>query len=170
MKITHRDIILYYNRSLAFLEHARITSSSVDSELYNTEEYFNITAYSLYHSLELFIKFAILARTSQEELVTSNKYKTHNLKNLIQEYKDLYPEEIYDLQLPFDDEVFKGLDNLDQMLKYPTDNKNELWKRSLIFSYTKDFIEQLQTNIQSIGSKIMLELNEKIANYKDGSI
>ena len=50
-----------FNKSLAFLEVAILSSKSEDNLMYNTSEYSNVTAYLLYHSTELFLKFAIYA-------------------------------------------------------------------------------------------------------------
>lgn len=161
MKITHKNITLYYNRSLAFLEQAKISVQTKESKLYNTEEYSNVTTYLVYHSIELFIKFAILARTEMKELATANKYFTQNLSVSLKEYNTLYTDPIFNISLPFTNKVFNGLNNLDQMLKYPCDNKNELWNNSSLFSFTEDFILDLQSNINNIASKILLELNKK---------
>ena len=43
-----------FNKSLAYLEVAIISSKEKDAFLYNTSEYTNVTANLLHHSTELF--------------------------------------------------------------------------------------------------------------------
>lgn len=159
IKLTHQNIISYYNRSLAFMEHAKLSAAAKDAEFYNIEEYTNVTAYLLYHSIELFLKFSILARTDEKDLATANKYSHHKLIDLKKEYEKAFPEKEYELNLPFTAEVYEQFNSLDQMLKYPCDKKQNLWTSSLHLKFTEDYLIKVENRLKEIASLILIELN-----------
>jgi len=103
--------------ALAYIEIGKVSAQS-DSELKNTSEYESAIAYQLYHSVELFYKYMLLKKGPNK--------KVHDIAALEAEYKNLYPEEQYNLDHPFDlakmaaahMEKFKPK-VMDQHLRYP---------------------------------------------------
>ena len=88
-----------FNKSLAYLEVAILSSKAKNSVMYNTSEYSNVTAHLLHHTTELFLKFAICASTKE---LPKNEHKISKLYN---KYKGLYPEEKFDIKVPFTGEI-----------------------------------------------------------------
>ena len=103
-----------------------------------------------FHSIELFLKAAILQRSPGEQFSGS---RGHNLDHLYQRYANLYPGKAYTLDLPFkrQEPDIEGLDSRlaeellafiqqqekamphDQMHRYPTDVNGHSWKTLLGF-------------------------------------
>lgn len=161
MDIKHTDIIGFYNRSLSFFEQSRITAKCDSSELYSTEEYQNTTAYLLYHSIELFLKFAILARTEETDLTQTCQKFSHNFSNLYKTYTSLYTENEYKITLPFIDDLFSQIKNFDQILKYPKNRDGKSWGKSILIKFDDCFYQKMREDIDVIAYKIMDELEEK---------
>lgn len=144
----------YFSMSLAYLEIGEYAAAK-DS---NSGDYQNALAYQFFHALELFLKYAILLKTREKEL------RTHDLNTLSKTYYQLYPDEIYHIDNPFDfsdyqaeplnpneKELFKkhterfDLKIMDQHLRYPASEKNGGYSFKLdsdIFSNMREkFIE-----------------------------
>ena len=72
----------FFDKSLAFLEGAIATSKANDLSMFNTAEYMGVTAHLLHHSIELFLKFAIVVAT---QTLTKNE---HSIIKLHGKYKN----------------------------------------------------------------------------------
>jgi len=148
-----------FNKSLAFLEVAIISSKSENNPIYNTSEYSNVTAYLLYHSTELFLKFAICASTNKVE-------HGHDIYKLHEKYKKLFTDEKFEINIPFNREVkYLGFTEeqieehknkysmpFEQQLKYPVGSKGETYNP--ITSYDTEFLEAYKTNLLSLRCSI----------------
>lgn len=136
-----------FNKSLAYLEVAILSSKAKDSDMYHTSEYSNVTAHLLYHATELFLKFAICASTKEQP-----KYE-HKISELYNKYKELYPEEKFDIEVPFTGEIeYIGFTedeiaqhekdypmSIELQLRYPVGKKDENY--SPITKYETDILE-----------------------------
>ncbi len=146
----------FFNRSIAFLEVAIISSKEKENYLYNTSEYTNVTAYLLYHSTELFLKFALFK--AKNKLISGHDiFKLHDI------YEQCFIEEKYAIIMPFckpEDidyanyspseiiELKKKFNmSFEQQLKYPIDSKNTVYNPITFFdteyleSYKKKFLD-----------------------------
>lgn len=136
-----------FNKSLAYIEVAIISSKTKDAFLYNTSEYSNVTANLLHHSTELFLKFAICAKTNK---VPNNE---HNIKKLFKQYKKLYTDDKFKIEIPFTNEIeYSGFTQkeieqnkkdypmpLELQLRYPVGSNGENY--SPITIYDTDILE-----------------------------
>lgn len=136
-----------FNKSLAYIEVAILSSKAEDSSMYNTSEYSNVTAYLLHHSTELFLKFAICASTHK---LPDNE---HNIVHLYEKYKELYPDKEFTIKVPFTEEVeYIGFSeeeiakyrqnypmSLELQLRYPVGYKGENYRP--ITKYETDILE-----------------------------
>ncbi|MDN5053168.1 hypothetical protein PJV92_12035 [Aliarcobacter butzleri] len=136
-----------FNKSLAYLEVAILSSKAKNSVMYNTSEYSNVTAHLLHHATELFLKFAICASTKE---LPKNEHKISKLYN---KYKGLYPEEKFDIKVPFTGEIeYIGFTedeiaqhekdypmSIELQLRYPVGKKGENY--SPITKYETDILE-----------------------------
>ena len=119
-----------------------------------------VVLYLACHSVELFLKGAILSKCPKEQL-------NHNLENYYKRYNHLYPEEKFKFNLPFrteyvglePPEVEKAKGHLpppDQIHKYPTNKNGKEWDSLLVFeptTFLRD-IEQLKTDFKRIKIEI----------------
>ena len=149
-----------FNKSSAYLEVAIISSKAEDSFLYNTSEYTNVTANLLYHATELFLKFAISAKTKK---LPDNE---HNIKKLFKKYKKLFPEEKYHIEFPFTNEIeYIGFSQkeieqhkkdfpmpFELQLRYPVGSKGESY--SPITKYHTDILERYQKQFLKLRCEI----------------
>lgn len=149
-----------FNKSLAYLEVAILSSKAKDLPMYNTSEYSNVTAHLLHHATELFLKFAICASTNQ---LPKNE---HNISKLHDRYKELFQEEEFNIELPFTEEVeYLGFSEeakakhkqdypmpIELQLRYPVGNKGENY--SPITKYETDILEQYRDLFLSLRCKI----------------
>lgn len=146
----------FFNRSIAYLEIAIISSRETDNYLYKTGEYSNVTAYLLYHATELFLKFALFKATDQ--LISG-----HDIFKLHQKYKEELTDAKYDIVMPFckpedvDYTNFTPVEiielkkkynmSLEQQLKYPIDSSKTVYNPITFFgteyleSYKKEFLD-----------------------------
>jgi len=81
----------YLSMSLAYLEIGEYSAQNN-----NNGDYQNAVAYQLFHALELFVKYAILLKTKKSEVLG------HDFSILFKKYYELYSEEIYHIEHPFD--------------------------------------------------------------------
>lgn len=150
-----------FNKSLAYLEVAILSSKTEDTPMYHTSEYLNVTAHLYVHSMELFLKFAICAGT--KELPSHG----HDLVKLYQEYKKLYPEKEFDIRIPFSDVEYIGYSDEDiakykekypmdinLQLRYPVGKKGESY--SPITKFETDFLELTKKRFLYLHDKINL--------------
>ncbi len=149
-----------FNKSSAYLEVAIISSKAKDSLGYNTSEYTNVTANLLHHATELFLKFAISAKTKE---LPDNE---HNIKKLFKKYKKLFPDEKYHIEVPFTNEVeYLGFSQkeieqhkkdfpmpFELQLRYPFGSKGERY--SPITKYDTDFLEHCQEEFLKLRCQI----------------
>ncbi len=104
-KYTKEVIETFFYKSLAFLEVAILSTKSENTPMYNTSEYSNVTGYLVYHSTELFLKFAIFANT--KKLPTHE----HDIFKLHIKYSSLYKEKRFKLTIPFAENIdYLGFD------------------------------------------------------------
>jgi hypothetical protein len=121
----------YFLMSMAYLELGEVAAHHQNE----TGEYQNAVAYQLYHALEIFLKYAILKKTG-------NHKKEHDLRVLFEVYNNLYAENKYRIESPFDFTTYEASDLnigekemyinhlnqfdpkiMDQHLRYPPDEK-----------------------------------------------
>ena len=76
----------FFNKAMAFLEVAIISSKEKENIYFHTAEYSNVTAYLVYHATELFLKFAIFQ--ASKKLVEG-----HDIFKLYEKYKKCYSDE-----------------------------------------------------------------------------
>ena len=107
------------------------------------------------HSVELFLKGAILKRSPSAAL------NTHALRDLQSTYNKLYTEDRFRWELPFKTEylgftarevkaMLKKERPLDQMYRYPSDSKGNPW-RGIIGFEAKDFLSKLENIKEDFG-------------------
>ena len=149
-----------FNKSLAYLEVAILSSKANDLRMYHTSEYSNVTAHLLHHAIELFLKFSICAST---EKLPKNE---HNISKLHNRYKELFQEEKFNIELPFTEEVeYLGFNEEEIMkhkqdypmsrelqLRYPVGKKGENYSPITIFE--TDILEHYRDLFQSLRCKI----------------
>ena len=149
-----------FNKSSAYLEVAIISSKAEDAFLYHTSEYSNVTANLLHHATELFLKFAISAKTHQ---LPDNE---HNIKKLFKKYRKLFPEDKYNIEIPFTNEIeYSGFSQkeieqhkkdypmpFELQLRYPVGSKGENY--SPITKYDTGLLEHYQKQFLKLRCQI----------------
>jgi len=149
-----------FNKSLAYLEIAILSSKAQDSPMYHTSEYSNVTAHLLHHATELFLKFSICASTKK---LPENE---HNISKLHERFKELFQDEEFDINLPFTEEVeYLGFSEeeivkhkqdypmpFELQLRYPVGKKGENY--SPITIYETEILEQYKDLFLSLRCKI----------------
>jgi len=93
-----------------------------------------VVLYLAFHSVELFLKAAILNKSPNDDL-------GHDIKKLSNRYRNLYPGKKYNFEIPFGTEYlgFEPPDKLptpppqDQTNRYPIDKKYKEWEGSFGF-------------------------------------
>lgn len=175
------QIISFFHKSEGFLKIAHIASLQKDEETFSTDHYQNTIAYLCYHSFELFLKFCILAKCSddQEFERTLEKFD-HNITKLYDKYTALYTNEKYKIDHPFDFTVQQNdiynvgetklyenhlkkypMHIIDQYLKYPFDKKGKYTGGACSFFLDSGWIEKFSDDIHIIGLEIVNELLKK---------
>ena len=158
---TKEVIETFFYKSLAFLEVAILSSKSENTPMYNTSEYSNVTGYLVYHSTELFLKFAIFAHTKKLPP------HEHNIFNLHIKYSSLYKEKGFKLTIPFTKNIdYLGFNkktlsehkkkypmSRELQLRYPIGRLGEVYAPITIFE--TDFIEKYKENLLDLKCKIM---------------
>ncbi len=156
----------FFNKSISFLEISIISAKEKDNELYNIIEYSQVTAYLLYHSTELFLKFAIFQ--ASDKVV-----KGHDIFKLYAQYKKLYLNDKWNINIPFckDEDIdysnFTKKEILEykekysmpfeQQLKYPIDDKGEIYCPGIF--YDIEVLENFKQEIINLYFEI-----EKLTN------
>ena len=123
----------YATYALAYLDSAqRLCGVLARSHRKATFERGAVVHYLAAHSIELFLKGAILRRAAAEKL-------THDLDHLHKRYKKLYPEKRYKLENPFQTNYPDGMSSADkrmlkaltpptdQLFRYPNDRDGNPW-------------------------------------------
>ena len=72
----------FFNKAMAFLEVAIISSKEKENIYFHTAEYSNVTAYLVYHATELFLKFAIF-QASKKLVEGHDIFNLLNLKMFV---------------------------------------------------------------------------------------
>ncbi len=124
-----------------------------------------VVLYLTFHSIELFLKAAILFKCENENL-------NHNIQHYEKRYKNLYPGKKYNIDIPFGTEYSGSeppdLDKLgykmppqDQVHRYPVDRKGKEWggeKWEAIFAFEPTLflldIERLKEAISRVKEEI----------------
>lgn len=114
----------------------------------------NATAYQLYHAIELYLKYAILSK--------GGRCWGHDVTDLYEKYKELYPSTDFHFEHPFDFSSYEATPEnigekelaeehmgkfktsiMDQHLRYPADSKIGGYSFSLINGYFKKMEQKL---------------------------
>lgn len=149
----------FLNMTLAYIEIGKVAASA-DTELKNTGEYQNAVAYQLYHAIELFYKYML-----SKKGVTK---KGHDISELEGEFKELFPEDRYQIVHPFDFSNYETCELnprelemlevhmekykpkfMDQHLRYPSNNNTGGYRYSLdseCFESIKDQMLRVSAN------------------------
>lgn len=143
----------FFDKSMAFLEIAIISSKEKENIYFHTPEYSNVTAYLVYHATELFLKSAIFKAYGLT--------KGHDIFKLYEKYKQFYKEEKFDINVPFtkpEDINYCGYTkaqiidlkekysmSFEQQLKYPIDDKGVTY--NLITKYDTEFLENYKKEL-----------------------
>jgi hypothetical protein len=149
-----------FDKSLAFLEGAIATSKASDLSMFKTSEYSTVTAHLLHHAIELFLKFSIVAQGQSPK-------NQHNIQELYTEYKQLYKDDAFDLQIPFKDKPqYIGMTNekiteyksnfpmsMELQLRYPVGKKGEPY--SPIMSFDTGYLESCKKKFLSLRCSIL---------------
>lgn len=96
-----------------------------------------VVIYLTFHSVELFLKAAVLQKAPSEKL-------NHNIEHYGKRYRKLYPGKIFNFEIPFKTEYVgfepPEIEKLkssepakDQMHRYPTDRKGKEWSGVFAF-------------------------------------
>lgn len=148
----------FYVMALAYLDIGIACAKENNS----TQAYQNAVAYQLYHALELFTKYAI----SKKDIKFK---KVHDLGELFEQYRNLYPETTYNIDHPFDFTSYDSCDRnkneqelyeahvakfqpkiMDQHLRYPSDNITGGYS----YKIDSDFFTKIKDKLESIHSQI----------------
>jgi HEPN domain-containing protein len=151
----------FFDKAMAFLEIAIISSKEKGNSYFNTPEYSNVTAYLVYHATELFLKSAIFK--ASEKLT-----KGHDVFKLYEKYKTYYKDEKLNIKIPFskpeninycgytDDEIIEIKEkysmSFEQQLKYPIDDKGVTY--NLITKYDTEFLSNYKKELLELYLKI----------------
>ena len=146
----------FFNKSMAFLEIAIISSKEKENVYFKTVEYSNVTAYLVYHATELFLKFAIFQSSDIS-------VRGHEIFTLYKKYKEHYEDEKWNLNIPFCKPEDIDYSNFtaekiieikekysmpfEQQLKYPIDDKGTIYNPLTIYdmevleNYKKELLD-----------------------------
>lgn len=116
-----------------------------------------VVLYLAFHSVELFLKAAILKKSPSEGL-------SHDIKQLSNRYRALYPGKKYQLEIPFGTEYlgFEPPEKLptpppqDQTNRYPIDKKYKEWEGAYGF-VPESFLSTLE-NLKTDFDRIKREI------------
>lgn len=114
----------FVNHALAYLESAVFLLENIEKKTFSDSFYHaQVTAFLFQHSLELFLKGALLFQSTKYE-------KNHKLKNLYDSYKAIYSDERFAFNSQIDLAVKEDPDRPYSIYaRYPYDkNDNFLWK------------------------------------------
>ncbi len=153
----------FFNKAMAFLEVAIISSKEKENVYFHTTEYSNVTAYLVYHATELFLKFAIFQASEKSNI-------EHDIFKLYKIYKNFYPDKMWEINIPFTkpgdvcygdltEERIKKIKEkykmpFEQQLKYPIDKENNIY--NLITIFDTEWLESYKDEL----CKLYFELKE----------
>jgi HEPN domain-containing protein len=152
---------LLFDKSMAFLENAIVSSKAEKSEWFDTAEFSGVTAHLFHHAIELFLKSAIVAST---KALPKNK---HNIIELYKKYKQLYPSKEFDLEIPFKKEPeYMGFTeeqinqhkkdypmSIELQLRYPVGWRGEVY--SPTFRLETKYLEQCKQKLIELRRQII---------------
>jgi hypothetical protein len=145
-----RPAIQFAAYAQAYLDAAqRLCSSLTRSSRKATFERGFVVLYLMAHSVELFLKGAILRKASSDSLLS-----THNLVALENRYKKLYPKKRFHFVVPFHTDYAllspaqqklakASRTPIDQLYRYPQDQSGKVWPGVFAFeanSCLKDIV------------------------------
>lgn len=150
-----------FDKSMAFLEGAIVTSKASDSFIFKTSEYSNVTAHLLHHAIELFLKFAIVSYTKK---LPENE---HKIFKLYEEYEILYPNKEFEIKIPFVEKPkYKGFSekeienhkiafpmSIELQLRYPVGWQEEAY--SPISKFETSYLESCKEQFLQLRCKIL---------------
>jgi hypothetical protein len=116
-----------------------------------------VVLFLTFHSIELFLKAAILLKYPKDKL-------HHNVERLMGRYKELYPEKQFDFEIPFKTEYI-GFEPShkkpappmqDQLSRYPIGKNYETWPGAIAFEPESflSIIESLQIDFHRLKEEI----------------
>lgn len=116
-----------------------------------------VVIYLTFHSVELFLKAAILQKCPEE-------YLNHNIEHYEKRYKNLYPAKKYRFEIPFKTtyygheppEIKNISPPIEQVHRYPTDKDGKEWDGIFAFEPTS-FLSDIQA-IKSDTHKLRREI------------
>jgi len=152
---------LLFDKSMAFLENAIVSSKAKESEWFNTAEFSGVTAHLFHHAIELFLKSAIVAST---KALPENE---HKIIELYKKYKQLYPSKEFNLDIPFKEEPkYMGFTeeqinqhkidypmSIELQLRYPVGWRGEAY--SPIFRLETEYLEQCKPKFIELRCQII---------------
>ena len=129
--------------------------------MYNTSEYSNVTGYFVYHTKDLFLKFAIFSHTKKLPIHEHDIFKLHK------KYSSIYSEKEFKLTIPFTKNINYlgfGKKTLSEhkkkypmprelQLRYPIGRLGEVYAPITIFE--TNFIEKYKEDLLDLKCKIM---------------
>ncbi len=154
----------FFNKSMAFLEVAIISTKTNDANYFNTSEYMNVTSHLVYHATELFLKGGIC--TATRDLPPTG----HDIFSLHSEYKKLYSNESLNFILPFQESTkYLGFTesqktqrekdypmDLFLQLRYPMGSIGELYKP--ITKYDTEYLKRYKKELMKVYTIILATL------------
>jgi hypothetical protein len=119
-----------------------------------------VVLFLTYHAIELFLKAAILYRYPKEGL-------HHNVEQLHNRYRALYPAKRYEFIVPFKTEYLgfepsqlaekkRSMPTQDKVNRYPSNKKGEVWDGVFVFEPNsfQPIIAQLQADFARLKNEI----------------
>lgn len=168
MSDSHITAYNFFGLSAAYFYAAEHLSKSIDSEVQSEIDFLGSACmFNARLGVELFLKGMILSRNQNA------KVGTHTLEKLADSYSTLYPEERFRWNVPFVVQVVGGTEHerteairkaiitrpLDQVFRYPTDNKGKSWEMVSNFNPAQfnQFVLEIIKNTERIKRELSYE-------------
>ncbi len=148
----------YLSMSLAYLDIGIVATESKNQ----WNMYQQAIAYQMFHACELFLQFAILHKTEDEQIRESS------INELLARYEVLYPEAPYALALPFDCRDVSGksdeeraniqshIEQLDpRRVNHCSKDRFNQNSDTYLFYFDSAYFETMKTRFEQIGSKVL---------------
>jgi hypothetical protein len=150
----------FYALADAYLDSAiRLTKVLARSPKKVNYQRGQVTMFLAHHSIELFLKGAVLQRSPQENL---GRY-SHNLASLHDRYHALYPEKRFELQVPFTvttdlvrpehvELARRAIRQRAERLRYPIDKSGGRWSGIDAYHarWFRESLERIQKRYEAI--------------------